>query len=88
MAAAGYRVVAPDQRGYARSEQPPDVSSYTLLHLVADVLALIEELGEERAVVVAFRRLLAGASGDNPLGREPRPLVIPDGLGLLATMPD
>ncbi|MDX3225374.1 alpha/beta hydrolase [Streptomyces sp. ME19-01-6] len=35
----------------------------------------------------SFRRLLAGASGDNPLGREPRPLVVPDGLGLLDTMP-
>src|SRR5438093_7121232 len=45
LAAAGYRVVAPDQRGYARSEQPPDVTSYTLLHLVGDVIALIEELG-------------------------------------------
>ena len=52
LAAAGYRAVAPDQRGYARSEQPPDVGSYTLLHLVGDVIALIEELGEERAVVV------------------------------------
>jgi pimeloyl-ACP methyl ester carboxylesterase len=159
LAAAGYRVVAPDQRGYARSEQPPDVTSYTLLHLVGDVIALIEELGEDQAVVVghdwgapvawiaamlrpdkvravaglsippilpggmvppsitrtqygegfyqiyfqqpgvadaefvkdipdSFRRLLVGASGDNPLGREPRPLVIPDGLGLLDTMPE
>jgi pimeloyl-ACP methyl ester carboxylesterase len=52
LAAAGYRVVAPDQRGYARSEQPPDVMSYTLLHLVGDMIALIEELGEEQAVVV------------------------------------
>ncbi|WP_234355872.1 alpha/beta fold hydrolase [Kitasatospora aureofaciens] len=52
LAAAGYRVVAPDQRGYARSEQPPDVTSYTLLHLVGDVIALIEELGEEQAIVV------------------------------------
>lgn len=52
LTAAGYRVVAPDQRGYARSEQPPDVTSYTLLHLVGDVIALIEELGEEQAVVV------------------------------------
>lgn len=50
-AAAGYHVVAPDQRGYARSEQPPDVTSYTLLHLVGDVITLIEELGEEQAVV-------------------------------------
>lgn len=52
LAAAGYRVVAPDQRGYARSEQPRDVTSYTLLHLVGDVLGVITELGEERAILV------------------------------------
>ncbi|MFJ6138439.1 alpha/beta fold hydrolase [Kitasatospora sp. NPDC092286] len=52
LAAAGYRVVAPDQRGYARSEQPADADAYTLLHLVGDVTALIHALGEERAVVV------------------------------------
>ncbi|MQS10952.1 alpha/beta hydrolase [Streptomyces kaniharaensis] len=52
LAAAGYRVVAPDQRGYARSEQPEDVDAYTLLHLVGDVTALIGALGAEQAVVV------------------------------------
>ncbi|MFD7665588.1 alpha/beta fold hydrolase [Streptomyces sp. NPDC059788] len=52
LAAAGYRVVAPDQRGYARSEQPADIASYTLLHLTGDVIALIRALGEEQAVVV------------------------------------
>ncbi|MFC5731466.1 MULTISPECIES: alpha/beta fold hydrolase [Nocardioides] len=159
LASAGYRVVAPDQRGYARSEQPSEVASYSLLHLVGDVIALIEELGEERAVVVghdwgapvawtaamlrpdkvravvglsvppilpggmirpsitreqygerfyqvyfqqpgvadaefakdiptSFRRVLFGASGDNPHVPEPRPLVIPEGRGILDVMPD
>ena len=36
----------------------------------------------------SFRRILVGASGDNPLSTEPRPLVIPDGQGLLDTMPE
>ncbi|GAA0462439.1 alpha/beta hydrolase [Streptomyces olivaceiscleroticus] len=49
---AGYRVVAPDQRGYARSESPADADAYSLLHLTGDVIALIHALGEERAVVV------------------------------------
>ncbi|MEU6113438.1 alpha/beta hydrolase [Streptomyces sp. NPDC047117] len=49
---AGYRVVAPDQRGYARSAQPADADAYSLLHLTGDVIALIHALGEERAVVV------------------------------------
>ncbi|PWI43469.1 alpha/beta hydrolase [Streptomyces sp. ICBB 8177] len=52
LAAAGYRVVAPDQRGYARSDRPADVGSYTMLHLVGDVIGLIHALGEEQAVVV------------------------------------
>ncbi|WP_063731350.1 alpha/beta fold hydrolase [Streptomyces sp. RTd22] len=52
LAEAGYRVVAPDQRGFARSEQPEDIASYTLLHLAGDVIGLIRALGEERAVVV------------------------------------
>ncbi|MFI9363365.1 alpha/beta fold hydrolase [Kitasatospora sp. NPDC053057] len=52
LAAAGYRVVAPDQRGYARSSQPEDVDKYTLLHLVGDVTSLIGALGAEQAVVV------------------------------------
>ncbi|MFC6064245.1 alpha/beta fold hydrolase [Streptomyces ochraceiscleroticus] len=52
LAAAGYRVVAPDQRGYARSEQPTDISAYTMLHLTGDVIGLIRALGEEQAVVV------------------------------------
>ncbi len=52
LAAAGYRVVAPDQRGYARSDRPQDVAAYTMLHLVGDVIGLIHALGEERAVVV------------------------------------
>ncbi|MFC5661478.1 alpha/beta fold hydrolase [Kitasatospora misakiensis] len=52
LAEAGYRVVAVDQRGYARSEQPASVDAYTLLHLVGDVTGLIHALGEESAVLV------------------------------------
>lgn len=52
LAQAGYRVVAPDQRGYARSERPEEVDQYTLPHLVGDVVALVSALGESRAVVV------------------------------------
>ena len=52
LAAAGYRVVAPDQRGYGQTDRPEDVRSYTQLHLVGDVVGLLDALGEERAVVV------------------------------------
>nr|WP_202446985.1 alpha/beta hydrolase [Streptomyces sp. SID5468] len=52
LAAAGYHVVAPDQRGYARSDRPEAVEAYTMPHLVGDVVGLVHALGEERAVVV------------------------------------
>jgi epoxide hydrolase 4 len=49
---AGYRVVAPDQRGYAQSDKPRDWREYRIEGLAADVTGLIEALGEERAFVV------------------------------------
>jgi pimeloyl-ACP methyl ester carboxylesterase len=52
LAAAGYHAVAPDQRGYGLTESPVEVERYTMLHLVGDVVALIEALGEDRAVLV------------------------------------
>ncbi|MGB8946579.1 MAG: alpha/beta hydrolase [Streptomyces sp.] len=52
LAAAGFRVVAPDQRGYGRSDHPADVDAYSILHLVGDVVGLVHALGEEKAYVV------------------------------------
>lgn len=52
LAAAGYRVVAPDLRGYNRSSQPDGVDSYAPEQLVGDVRGLIEHLGYARAAVV------------------------------------
>jgi pimeloyl-ACP methyl ester carboxylesterase len=52
LADAGYHVVAPDQRGYGRTDCPADAGRYTLLHLVGDVVGLIHELGEQEAIVV------------------------------------
>lgn len=53
LARAGYRVVAPDQRGYNLSDKPPSVGSYGVDILTADILALIHALGRERAILVA-----------------------------------
>ncbi|MEU0027829.1 alpha/beta hydrolase [Streptomyces sp. NPDC006335] len=52
LAAAGFRVVAPDQRGYGASDHPEDVSAYSILHLVGDVVGLVHALGEETAFVI------------------------------------
>jgi pimeloyl-ACP methyl ester carboxylesterase len=52
LAAAGYHAVAPDQRGYGQTDRPAEPEKYTQLHLVGDVIGLLDALGEERAVVV------------------------------------
>lgn len=48
LAAAGYRVLAPDQRGYSPEARPAARSAYTLSQLAADVLALADAAGAER----------------------------------------
>jgi pimeloyl-ACP methyl ester carboxylesterase len=52
LAAAGYRAVAPDMRGYGGSSAPQGVEQYTMLHLVGDMVELVRALGETRAVIV------------------------------------
>ncbi|MCB0020534.1 MAG: alpha/beta hydrolase [Anaerolineales bacterium] len=52
LAAAGYRVVAPDQRGYFLSEKPAGVASYQLPTLAADIAGLIAAFGYEQAAVI------------------------------------
>ena len=52
LADAGFRVVAPDQRGYGMSDAPESVAAYSILHLTGDIVALVHALGEDQAVVV------------------------------------
>jgi pimeloyl-ACP methyl ester carboxylesterase len=52
LAQAGYRVAAPDQRGYTLSDRPPHLSAYRLDRLAGDVVGLMQALGREHASVV------------------------------------
>jgi pimeloyl-ACP methyl ester carboxylesterase len=52
LAAAGYRAVAPDMRGDGGTEAPTEPDAYTTLHLVGDMVELVNALGEEQAVIV------------------------------------
>jgi len=52
LADAGYHAVAPDQRGYGQTDGPERDDAYTMLHLVGDVVGLLDALGERQAVVV------------------------------------
>lgn len=49
---AGYRVLAPDQRGYSRGAQPQRVADYAMAALVGDVLALADAAGAARFAVL------------------------------------
>jgi pimeloyl-ACP methyl ester carboxylesterase len=52
LAAAGYHVVAPDQRGYGASDKPPAVEAFDMAHLTGDLAGLLDALDVERAVFV------------------------------------
>ncbi len=52
LAAAGYRVIAPDLRGYGGSSRPTEIEAYAMPNLVGDVLGILAALGEEQAHVV------------------------------------
>jgi len=52
LAAAGYRALAPDQRGYGLTGGPPAVEAYDIHHLTGDLVGLLDALGVERAIFV------------------------------------
>ena len=51
LAKAGFRAVAPDLRGYGRSDRPEEVEKYTMLHDIGDIVGLVDALGAEQAVI-------------------------------------
>jgi epoxide hydrolase A/B len=51
LAAAGFRAVAPDMRGYGRTDRPEAIDKYTLLHMIGDMVGLLDALGAEHAVI-------------------------------------
>ncbi|MFB4319837.1 alpha/beta fold hydrolase [Actinomadura sp. 21ATH] len=50
LAAAGYRAVAPDMRGYGRSDRPESAREYGRERTVADLVGILDALGIEEAV--------------------------------------
>jgi len=52
LAAAGYHVVAPDMRGYGKSDKPQEIAAYSQIEVVKDIIGLIPALGYETAVVI------------------------------------
>jgi len=52
LSAAGFHAVAPDMRGYGGSDRPDAIDQYTLLHLVGDMVGLLDALSADQAVIV------------------------------------
>jgi pimeloyl-ACP methyl ester carboxylesterase len=52
LAEAGFHVVAPDMRGFGKTDAPRAVEDYDILKLTADITGLLDALGEKSAVVV------------------------------------
>ncbi|MEZ5489415.1 MAG: alpha/beta hydrolase [Gammaproteobacteria bacterium] len=52
LAAAGYRVVAPDMRGYGQTDAPLAVDQYDIEHLAGDMVGLIDAYGEQQAIII------------------------------------
>ncbi|WOL03289.1 bifunctional epoxide hydrolase 2 [Canna indica] len=52
LAARGYRAIAPDLRGYGDTSAPPSVASYSVFHIVGDVIALLDALAIPEVFVV------------------------------------
>lgn len=52
LAAAGYHVIVPNQRGYGGSSRPDEVTAYDIEHLSGDLVALLDHYGYDRATFV------------------------------------
>lgn len=52
LAEAGFHAVAPDMRGYGQTDHPEPIEQYTLFHLVADMVGLLDALRVQSAVIV------------------------------------
>ncbi len=52
LAAAGYRVIAPDMRGYGHSSAPAEIEAYDIVSLCGDLTGLLDALEEERGIFV------------------------------------
>lgn len=52
LAAAGYHVIVPNQRGYGNSSRPAEVTDYDIAHLSGDLVALLDHYGYQNATFV------------------------------------
>ena len=52
LAAAGYRVVVPEMRGYGQTDAPESIGAYNVVELAADMVGILDAVGVETAIIV------------------------------------
>lgn len=52
LSSLGYRCIAPDLRGFGDTDAPPSTTQYTILHLVGDLVGLLDSLGIDQVFLV------------------------------------
>ena len=52
LSSLGYRCVAPDLRGYGDTDAPPSAASYTVFHIVGDLVGLLDSMGVDQVYLV------------------------------------
>jgi pimeloyl-ACP methyl ester carboxylesterase len=52
LAAAGFHAVAPDMRGYGKTDKPTAVEDYDIHHVTKDLVGIVDSLGEKTAMLV------------------------------------
>lgn len=78
LAAAGYHVLAPDQRGYGGSSRPAAIDAYNIVELTADIAGLLDDVGAERAILI-------GHDWGSPVATN-FPLFFPDRVAAVAAL--
>ncbi len=94
LAAAGFRVVAPNQRGYSPGARPADIEDYALPLLVEDMLGLADAIGADRfhivghdwGAVVAW--VIAAVAPDRVITANPVSVPHPDAFAVVLTDPE
>lgn len=51
LAAAGYHVVAPDMRGYGKTDKPAEIEKYSIQNVTADIVGIVDAMGEKTAIL-------------------------------------
>jgi pimeloyl-ACP methyl ester carboxylesterase len=51
LADAGFHAVAPDMRGYGQTDRPEAIDQYTLMHLIGDMVGVLDALRVDSAVI-------------------------------------